>query len=166
MENKFGGLPLLLLNGVRAADEDRIPNAGTIFQLGSGQGNVGGLPRLVWASMEIMLDKTQPLVGLTDDNGNVLGPVQVMCVHSTNFEFGYSVDRKIGIYPMWMMLHFEALNRIPQQYPYSDRAFNSCCNFHRSSAPWTDDKPDNHLQTSDRGVRVKNTREVWDIYQE
>ena len=27
----LGGLPLYLLNGVRVTDEDRIPNAGTVF---------------------------------------------------------------------------------------------------------------------------------------
>ena len=69
-------------------DEDRIPNAGTVFQMGSGQGNGGGLPALVWDSTEITPDKTQPLVGLTNDSGSVLGPAQVVCedntqVHST-----------------------------------------------------------------------------------
>ena len=34
---------------------------------------------LIWAATKIMPDITQPLVGLTDDSGNLLGSDQVVC---------------------------------------------------------------------------------------
>ena len=67
----------------RVLVENGVPNAGTIFQLRPGQGDESGLPALIWATTEIASNKTQPLVGLTDNSGYMLGPTQIVCEGNT-----------------------------------------------------------------------------------
>ena len=84
MERPTSGLPLYLFDGVRV----HVQKMGsqmleTIFQLIPGQGDESGLPALIWATKEIASNKIQPLVGLTNNGGYMLGPTQIVCEGNT-----------------------------------------------------------------------------------